>query len=271
MSVLNALTDPFYRYLPTHLADLALAMVWGQKEALDPQIYNAFRQTGLIHLLVLSGQNITLLSGVLCSLLSRFGKRLQILGLILVSLLYICLFPTEPPIIRAAIMAILGSIVIILEHTTANFYILPLAAVLMVILEPRWLTSLSFWLSMSATGGIVLFYSSLFILISRSKKLQRLPKEIKQILALTLSAQIFTTPLLLIFFREYPLLSIPINLVVSFFVEPIMVFGILLSLLSLLGPIITFPLSLILFGLLQTLLTIISWLGHLSALFVLRI
>jgi competence protein ComEC len=124
---------------------------------------------------------------------------------------------------------------------------------------------------MSATGGIVLFYSSLFILISRSKKLQRLPKEIKQILALTLSAQIFTTPLLLIFFREYPLLSIPINLVVSFFVEPIMVFGILLSLLSLLGPIITFPLSLILFGLLQTLLTIISWLGHLSALFVLRI
>ena len=271
MSIIETLTASFFAHLPSNLASLAAAMVWGRKEALDPQIYTAFRQTGLVHLLVLSGQNITLLSGVLCSILSRFGRRLQILGLVLVSFFYICLFPAEPPIIRASIMAILGTFVIILEHSTFNFYILPLTAVLMLIIEPHWLTSLSFWLSMSATGGIVLFYNSLFILISRSQKLQKLPKEIKQILALTLSAQIFTTPLLLIFFREYPLLSIPINLVVSFFVEPIMVFGILLSLLNFLGPIITFPLSLILFGLLQTLLTIVSWLEPLSTLFVLRI
>ncbi len=243
------MSEPFFRYLPADMAAVAAGMVWGQRQLLDADQFGAFRSTGLLHLLVLSGQNITLLVGFFQNLDKWLGYRLKIGLTMAVALFYLAVFSSEPPIVRASLMAVLNGLVILKERATPPLYIFFLTALVMLVFRSEWIGSLSFWLSMAATFGIYTLYRPLL------KKLKI------EALALSVSAQVFTTPLLLLTFREFPLLALPMNVLVTVLVEPIMFFGVLLSLAYHLCPFLTIPLSFILFGILKLLLFLVE-LGH---------
>lgn len=241
--MIDYLVKPFFQYLPSDLSALAAAMIWGQKQYLSSQQYQIWQTTGLLHLLVLSGQNITLLVGFLQIFGKNFGPKFSLFITVLVALFYLYVFGSEPPIVRASIMAIFASLAMLDRATTPPLYLLFLTALLMVIYKPEWLSSLSFQLSIASTAGILAFYPYF-------QARWHFRPGLKSIFFVSLSAQLLTTPLLLINFRQVPLISLPLNTLVGFLVEPIMFIGVLLSLtfgwLKFLAPV----LSLILFSLL---------------------
>lgn len=247
--MIEYLIKPFFQYLPSDLSALAAAMVWGQKQFLTSQQYQVWQTTGLLHLLVLSGQNITLLVGFVQIFGKRFGPKASLLITATVAGFYLLVFGQEPPIVRASIMAILSCLALFSQATSPPLYLLFFSVFLMLIVQPQWLQSLSFQLSVAATAGIMIFYPWF-------QARYRFKSSLASAFFLSLAAQIFTTPLLLFNFRQISLLVLPLNTLVSFLVEPIMLAGIILSLtgnwLTILSPLF----SLILFGL----LSILSWL-----------
>jgi len=262
--MLEWLSAPFVRYLPQNLSALGLAMVWGQKDLLNSLQYQMFRSTGLLHLLVLSGQNITLLVGFFGLLTRRAGLKLQLFVTICIALFYLVVFGKEPPIIRASLMAILSSMAVLWQSPTIPIFLLGLTCLIMLVYEPGWLGSLSFQLSVAATLGILVFYP---YFVSRFKRRNL----VMSTLLLSLSAQILTTPLLLINFRQIPLLTLPINVLAAWLVEPIMVLGVALSVLGNFIPPLAPILSAGLFGFLNLLEHLVSLLYPFSLELTLRI
>ena len=97
--MIDYLVRPFFQYLPTDLGAIAAAMIWGQKQYLTSQQYQVWQTTGLLHLLVLSGQNITLLVNFLQIFTKRLGLKWQLLITILVAIFDLVIFGTEAPIV----------------------------------------------------------------------------------------------------------------------------------------------------------------------------
>lgn len=262
--MIKFLVAPINRFLPAPLASIAAAMVWGQKASLSSTDYQMFRTTGLLHLLVLSGQNITLLVGFVGILGERLGLKFKLLSTVSIALFYLFVFGTEAPIVRASLMACLSALVIFFQTTTLPLVLLIISALIMLSVHPEWLGSASFQLSIAATAGILLFYP-------RLREHFKVKNELGSAFFLSLSAQIFTTPLLLLRFREVSLLALPINTLVSGLVEPIMLFGVLLSFIGSfsqpLGQIVSLPLV----GLLTIMRFLVQVFYPLSAVFSLRI
>lgn len=239
-------------------------MVWGQKQYLTSAQYQMWQTTGLLHLLVLSGQNITLLLGFFAILSKKFGIKAQLFITVLVAGFYLIVFGNEAPIVRSCIMAILSSIVLYQQTTTPSLFLLFLASSIMIVIKPSWLASLSFQLSFAATLGILLLYP---YFLNKYK----FKSNLSSMFFVSVSAQALTTPLLLVYFRQISLLVLPINVLVGFLVEPIMLAGVLTSLSALALPILSPVFSLVLFGLLSLLNLLIENAYPLSMLFQLRI
>jgi competence protein ComEC len=138
----------------------------------------------------------------------------------------------EPPIIRAAIMAGFSFLGEILGQQPWTGWIFLLTALLMVIINPVYLFSLSFQLSFLATAGV------LFLTKPLEDRFRRwsLPGFFKASLATTLAAQFMVTPRLMSVFGGLSLVSLVSNTLVLVWVEFLMAVGFGVSWLSLIVP-----------------------------------
>lgn len=269
--MIDSLIRPYFLLLPHDIASVAAAMVWGQKTDLTQNMYDVFKVTGLVHLLVLSGQNITLLLGFFAGLEKKLGYKIKAVLTLAIGAFYPALFK-DPPILRAVCMAGISSLALIFNAPVSGLWAFIITVSALLIAYPQWITSISFLLSAGATLGILLFYLPI-----RSWLLRVITIRHGIVLycidagALSLSAQIFTTPLLLAFFREWSLLSIPMNIAVGWLIEPIMVLGVLESVLYYVFAPLGILGAYILFGLINALLIIVQAGAVVAKLFVIRI
>ncbi len=254
------LSAPLLHELPSTAGGVAAALVWGDKRYLSADQYEVFLATGTLHLAVLSGQNITLLSGMLNGLLSPVSKKIGLLAGIGSCLLYLSLFPDQPPVMRAAIMGIISTISISLSHPIVPLYAVIASVIIMLHIHPAWLTDLSFMLSVGATAGIAILYPLWY----RPHGLGPVQRYLTSTALLSLCAQVGIAPVILLVFRTYPLLSIISNVVVAWCIEPIMLLGILLTFTR--SALFAVPL----YGLVTILLALLTLLHPLSTVLTLR-
>ncbi len=250
MTVTEYLVKPYFRLLPYDLASVLAAAVWGQKQYLTPLQYEIFQKTGLLHLLVLSGQNITLFLGFFAGLERFFGYKFKLYLTVFIAMAYIFIFSGKPPIVRASIMATLAALTVFLDKQTQALYLTFLAAVIMLALRPNWIGNISFWLSFSATAGIVVFYPYFK---------QKFRQPLLDPFFVSLSAQILTTPILLFAFREVSLLALPMNVLVAWLVEPIMFLGVLLSAVGLVSVSVARFLAISVFGIVKIFIGLVEF------------
>ncbi|MEE3452655.1 ComEC/Rec2 family competence protein [Dialister sp.] len=226
------LMNDFSPYMdPVRLHILMTLLFGGNYNEIPETIMNSFSATGIVHILSVSGSHVALLFGFLYFLGKwlHLPKRLVITGAILLVLFYSALSGLVPPVIRAALMGILsvGGVFVSREKTSLN--LLGAAVTGMLLWDPYYLYDVSFQLSVGASGGILLFYKPLnFFLL----KIPRLPGWVREGIALSLSAQVLTIPLILYDFHVFPLYFIPANLFVTPFLEWVIIAGLLASVLS---------------------------------------
>ena len=127
--MIDYLIKPFFQYLPSDLSALGAAMIWGQKQFLSSQQYQIWQTTGLLHLLVLSGQNITLLVGFAQIFSKRLNPKFGLFMTVAVAVFYLLVFGQDPPIVRASIMAILSSLALFSQTTSPPLYLLLLTVI----------------------------------------------------------------------------------------------------------------------------------------------
>ncbi len=219
LRVRQAIIDAAARVLPQPYLGVVMGVVFGIKDALLDSTKDLFRNSGIIHILVASGYNISVLIAFISAIFSFLSRRLRAIVVFLVMLTYAAISGFDPPIVRASIMGVATLLAMSLGRQKLSFLWLIYSAILMVLVLPAVLTSVSFQLSFAATLAIILFNDRL------EKLLVLVPSIVRTDLATTMSAQILTTPIIWLQFGRIQPLSIIVNSLILWSVPFIMLFG----------------------------------------------
>jgi len=152
------LTAIINQVLPEPHAGLLAGLMFGTKTALPRDLYEALITSGTLHIVALSGQNLSILSRLISdNLIGLVGKRsASWLTLVLIAW-FVWFVGPSPSIVRAAIM---GSLTILAVLTGRQYWAIlswALAVGIMLLFNLSWITDISFQLSALATLGIILF------------------------------------------------------------------------------------------------------------------
>ncbi len=122
--------------LPANESPIARALLLGDGSALDRAEWDAFVRTGVVHVLVISGQHLVLLAGFVWIALGLFGipRRRAAWAVAVVIVAYALLTGFRPSSVRAAVMVVLvcGAIILRRRVHTANSLALAWLAILAV-------------------------------------------------------------------------------------------------------------------------------------------
>ena len=221
------------RVLPEPAAALANGMLLGIESGIPEDVSAAFTATGTSHVIVISGSNIALLSGVLMAGLSRvLGKRRAAWPAIAGILLYVLLVGADAAALRAGLMGALFVLAGYLGRQSTAYVSLFASALLMTALNPLTLWDVGFQLSFLATLGLVLFtpgisggFERLLSRLLAQERAQRVMGFLNDALIVTLSAQVLTLPLIVYTFGRLSLISLVTNFLILPAQPPIMTGG----------------------------------------------
>ena len=231
----------------------------GARSGLPSNIRDEFIKTGTIHIVALSGYNISVVANGIQKFftlfLSRYGA-LSFGGLSIV--LFVLMSGASSTAIRAGIMAIL---VIMARFSGKEYDInrgLVLAAVLMILANPKTLIfDISFQLSFLATIGIIYITPITEIWFSFVKKKRF--GWLREIIASTVAAQIATLPFIVYTMGNLSIISLPINILILPFIPLAMYLGFLVGVLGFIGRFIAYPFGFLSTVLLDKILSVISY------------
>jgi competence protein ComEC len=146
------------RAMPEREATLARGFVLGQDQDIDPLTVTDFQNSGLAHLLAVSGQNVVLLSLLGIALMAAAGvpNRWRLLVLAGLILFYIPLAGGGPSIQRAGVMGLAGLAALAASRPSSRVFVLALAAAVTLLVNPRAAADVGWQLSFVAVIGIAL-------------------------------------------------------------------------------------------------------------------
>jgi len=258
----NRMGEEIRNYIPGNLSPITEGLILGNDSKMDKETKDKLSKSGLSHIIAISGSHIVVFSAMLFEVLLFLGlwrKQAQI-GAILFTFLYVFLVGLPASAVRAGIMVSLLFLAQILGRQSFNLRTLVLAAFLILFQNPLLLKFDSgFQLSFLAVLGLILM-GPVF-----NHWLNLLFKDrfgfIRELLAMTLSAQVFTIPLLIYSFGYFSIVSLVSNVLAVPPTPILMALGLLLPLvgmvLPILGWIVAIP-SIILLGYLTLVVNISS-------------
>jgi competence protein ComEC len=216
----NKIIDFYNSALPQPESGLIGGVTLGSKGALTQEFYNQTKLTGVAHVVVASGTNVTFVVSFLMGVLTLFlPRRRAIFFVILGIIMYLFISGFDAPLIRAAIMS---SALFLGQETgrlVSSWRIFFITASLMLIYRPDWLIDIGFMLSFASTASIMLFQKRI------NGWLGRVPGIIREDFSTTLSAQIGVAPILFVTFGQFNILSPLINALVLWTVPGTMILG----------------------------------------------
>jgi competence protein ComEC len=244
----KAMTDKVSRILPEPEAGLLDGLIFGAKRALGADVLDMFRVAGIVHIVVLSGYNITIIADFLTRaflFLPLSKMAASFLGGTGIAL-FAVMTGLGTSTLRAVIMALLAIFARVTGRTADALHLLFVAAFFMVLWNPlSLLHDPSFQLSFLATLGLILLGPEL------ARRFLFVPTKwgIRETFSATLSTQIFVLPLLLYETGMLSLVALPVNLMILPMIPFAMFFGsvaVLLGFITPFGTFFSFPVFLIL-------------------------
>lgn len=191
--------------------ELLKGMALGDDSGLSTTTVERFRRSSLTHVTAASGQNIALLLALLLPLLTLLGlrHRWRLAACGLVAVVYVPLSGGESPVRRACVMALCGLVATGRGRRSSPTHALLVAATVTLLLDPAAIRTLSWQLSFAAVCGMLAIGPAL----GRRLRGLGLPRSLSEVIALTVSATLVTTPLIAHSVGSVSLTAIPANLV----------------------------------------------------------
>lgn len=216
------LNSSAHRALPTQAASLLVALVDGDTSGLDQVVTEEFRQTGLSHLMAVSGANVAIVVGAALWLTRRLRLpfAVQICCAAFLLLAFVVIARPEPSVLRAAAMGAVALIALAVGRPRAALPSLSVAILVLLAVRPPLALSVGFALSVAATAGIVLFSSRWTDRLSRW-----MPRPIAMGIAVAATAGLATMPLIVLLNPALNLMSLPANVLAAPVVAPATILG----------------------------------------------
>ncbi len=173
--------------------DILAGALWGERSTLPPDLRAEFQDTGTVHVLVTAGLHLGVVAWLAIAALraAGCGRIASSLGAIALVWLYAAFTGGHLPSLRAATMLTFWLLARATGREAYGWNALAAAAIVTAALRPASVTSLSFALSFSCVGAILLFAQP----IAASLERFGLPHFAREAIALTLATQLGTWPL----------------------------------------------------------------------------
>ena len=222
----------FRKFIPGNTeAGVAEALLIGYRNDLDTDLVQSYSNTGVVHIIAISGMHLGLIYFLLVQLFKPFDKKRSVVyirAVTIISLLWIfsLLTGAAPSIVRSAIMftfLVLGET----QKRKASIYNnLASSALLILLFDPFALWDVGFQLSYAAVLSIAIFATPISNLWYHKNKWVR---KFWQLNAVTLAAQILTYPIVAYHFHQFPNLFLFTN-IVAVPLSSIILYGLILLL-----------------------------------------
>lgn len=226
--------EHIFRWFPRDSAGVILGMTIGRVDLMSREVSELFQQSGISHILVVSGSNITFLIVFIGGIIRYFSvqKYIRITLIIVLVLMYSTLVGWDVPVVRSTIMGLLWYYALERWSRLSSVAILSGVAVGFVIYSPLSLMyDAAFWLSFVATMSIILYYQKI---LSWTRS-WHIPWWLGAILALSISASLGTLPVTLYHFTETSVSTIFANIAIAPVVGWVLFFSVWYILLGFLG------------------------------------
>lgn len=216
----KGLIDKIDAGFPSDTGFFAKALLLGERTEVDYETDTAFKVSGISHIIAVSGLHVSILFALVFLIAGRRRVLTAVMGIPVV-LLFAAVAGFTPSITRACIMQILMMLALLFDREYDPPTALAFAALVMLTVQPMVITSASFQLSVGCMAGIFLFYQQIkqwlegFPFWSNWKGRKgkiRLRNWLCGGIAVTLSAQFFTMPLVAYYFGTISLVGILTNL-----------------------------------------------------------
>src|SRR3990170_8333770 len=142
--------------LPEPHASLLNGILFGVRSTMPKSLYNALITTGTLHIIALSGMNITILVNLMARITLFMGRKVSILLTTCLIVIFVLFVGASPTIVRAAIMGSLSLLSVYFGRLNYGLLTLFIAAGIMILFNSSLVNNLSFQLSFFATFGIIL-------------------------------------------------------------------------------------------------------------------
>lgn len=184
---------------------LAEALLIGYKDDLDKSLVQSYSNTGVVHVIAISGLHLGLIYWLLTWLFKPLQKRklrwLRPVFILAGLWLFSLLAGAQPSVLRSAVMFTCIVLSDSLERRSSIFNGLALSALLLLCINPYWLWDVGFQLSYAAVLSIVIFMQPVYHLFYIKNKLFDFTWKLN---AVTIAAQILTVPFGVYHFHQFP-------------------------------------------------------------------
>jgi len=221
----NIFSQSINKIISSPESDLGRGLILGDRGGFDGEMQEDFIKTGTIHIVALSGYNITIVSNAVIKIFFLFLSTVLsiVLGIFFI-LLFILMAGGGATIVRAGIMAFIALYARITGRNYLAGRALIIAGLVMFAYDPRVITDMSFQLSFLATFGILFITPKVLNWFS----FVTMRFGFRENLSTTISATIAVLPILLYSTGILSIVSIPTNILVL----PLIPFAMLFTFLS---------------------------------------
>jgi competence protein ComEC len=236
-------------------------LILGAKSSFSQDLTQEFINTGTIHIVALSGYNVTIVAQWLMKLLGFLPRALSTSVGVLAIWLFIIMTGGSSTAIRSGVMATLALLARVLGRNYNVSRALLLAAVAMVLLSPMTLVyDVSFQLSFLAAIAVIFF----------TPKVERfflwLPKTfgLRDVFSVTTAAYLFVMPFILYKMGNLSLSALPANFMILPFIPFTMILGFLTGAAGLISQTLSIPIGYLAYYFLHYELGVINFFAQLK-------
>ncbi len=238
----ESVTDKMYGDTRAH-AQLLKGMLLGKRSGISDVTIGVFQNSGVLHILAVSGLHVGLIAAVCFFGFSLFHLPEKVTCFLTITavIVYACLVGFRTSVLRASLMVILYLIGVIIDRDVDSFNLLAFVALVLLLINPAQLWDVGFQLTFAATGSIVYLLPKwnnfithrLPILNSQTKNRTKIAlKWLMTLFGVTLSAQVGATLIIAWhFYRAYPigLIASPIVVQLAALIVPVGLISIILG------------------------------------------
>jgi competence protein ComEC len=149
-------------YIGKTQAGFLSALLLGKRQDIDEQLKETFKQSGVLHVLVISGLHVGLICGILFVIFGWLPKNYKIVLIMIFLFFYGFLVGFRAATMRAVIMAELFLMAFILKRESYPLNILSIAALVILIFRPFDILDAGFQLSFIAVLSIIFMYRPIY-------------------------------------------------------------------------------------------------------------
>ena len=235
-----AVSENIEKILEEREGQIVKGLILGDTTDLEEELKEKFQIANISHVLAVSGMHIIyIIIGIEIVFKKWLGKR-DVKYVIMIGLLfYMSITGFTSSIVRAGIMGMMNLIAFLVYRKNDIWTSIAISLGIILIQNPYAITGVGLQLSYLGTMGIILFHKNVKqyfdnlkfiknnIRIKRNKRIFKIIENLKDILSVTLSAQLMILPIMLYHFNVIGIYFIITNILVSIIIGPIMFLSII--------------------------------------------